>query len=183
MSDDANPDVVKVVVRKVRDVPLVYRQRMAFIAAATGVKELPAALCGVIDGARVAGDEVVEGRIKRRSSDLVGCDGAQQVGTVEGAAEDAPERLLVFSDGCDLGYRSIQAGLTHFNRIDDRQRRLLLERIHSAVPELRLVVEGVQNGRRVALADAAFDTDRSGPPVGESARRIMAGTASHGPVG
>jgi len=39
---------------------------------------------------------------------------------------------------------------------------LLLERLCPAVPELRLVVEGVQNGRRVALADAAFDTDRGG---------------------
>src|SRR5260370_4162568 len=86
------------------------------------------------------------------------------------------------SDVCDSGDRSIQAGLTHLSRIDDRQRRLLLESIHWAVPELRLVVECVQNSRGVTLADTAFDTNRGGPPVGESAAGIMAGTASHGPV-
>src|SRR5207244_8628274 len=40
----------------------------------------------------------------------------------------------------------------------------------------------VQNGGRVALADAAFDTDGRGPPVGESMGGIMACTASHGAV-
>src|SRR5260370_15830227 len=178
VSDDANPDVVKVVVRKVRDVPLVYRQRMAFIAAATGVKELPAALGAGINGVLVAGDEVIERRIKRQLRSLVGRDGAQQVGNVEGAAEDAHEGLLVFSDGCDLGHRRIQAGLTHFNRIDDRQSGVLLERLYAAVPELRLVVECVQNSRGVTLADTAFDTNRGAPSVGESIRRIVACSAS-----
>src|SRR5216683_1805846 len=155
---------------------------MAFIAAATGVKDLPAALGGAINGVLVPGDEVIKRRIKRQLCSFVGRDGAHQVGAVGRAAEDTPERLLVFFDGCDPGRGSVQAGLSHLNRIDDRQGRLLLERLHPAVPELRLVVESVQNGRRVALADAAFDTDRSGPPVGESVRRIMARTACHGPV-
>src|SRR6266849_759603 len=155
---------------------------MAFIAVAPGVKELPAALGGGINGVLVAGDEVIERRIKRQLCSFVGRDGAQQVGAVGRAAEDALERLLVFSDGCDSGDRSIQAGLTHFNRIDDRQSGLLLERIHSAVPELRFVVECVQNSRGVTLADTAFDTNRGGPPVGESAGGIMTGTACHGPV-
>ena len=61
VSDDADADVVKVVVREVGDVPLVFRQGVALVAAATGVEELPAALGGVIDGVRVAGDEVIEG--------------------------------------------------------------------------------------------------------------------------
>src|SRR5439155_12069656 len=51
-----------------------------------------------------------------------------------------------------------------------------------AVPELRLVVEGVQNGRGVALADMAVDPDGGGPPVGERTRGIVAGAARHGPV-
>src|SRR6266849_11208589 len=155
---------------------------MAFIAVAPGVKELPAALGGGINGVLVAGDEVIERRIKRQLCSFVGRDGAQQVGAVGRAAEEAPERLLVFSYGCDPGHGSVQAGLAHLNRIDDRQRGLLLERLHPTVPELRLIVEGVQNRRRVALADPAFDTDRSGPPVGECAGGIMARTASHGPV-
>ena len=75
-----------------------------------------------------------------------------------------------------------QARLAHLHWIDDRQRRLLLKRLDPAVPELRLVVEGIQNGRRVALADAAFDTDRNRPAVGESAGGIVTGAAGHGAV-
>jgi hypothetical protein len=85
--------------------------------------------------------------------------------------------------GCKLGHGSIEAGLAHFILSDDRQCRLLLDRLHPAVPALRLVVEGIQNGRRIALTDAAVDTDRDRPPVSERARRIMAGTASHASVG
>src|SRR5207237_8659720 len=51
------------------------------------------------------------------------------------------------------------------------------------VPELRLVVEGVQDGRCVALADAALDSDRGWFPVGEGARGIMARAAGNAPVG
>ena len=65
----------------------------------------------------------------------------------------------------------------------DRERRLLLERLRAAVPELRLVVEGVQDGRGVPLTAAAVDPDRDGPPVSEPPRRIMAGAASNAPVG
>src|SRR5207249_4188624 len=43
--------------------------------------------------------------------------------------------------------------------------------------------EGVQDGRRVALAGAALDSDRGGFPVGESPRGIMAGAASNAPIG
>jgi len=64
--------------------------------------------------------------------------------------------------------------VTHLKGIDNRVRRLLLERVHPAVPELRLIVEGIQNGRCIALADAAFDTDGQGLPVGECELRIMA---------
>src|SRR5207245_8987879 len=66
--------------------------------------------------------------------------------------------------------------------VDDRQRRLLLERLHPPVPELRLVVKGVQNGRGVALADTAFDADGGGLPVGKRARGLRAVAARPGPV-
>ena len=72
--------------------------------------------------------------------------------------------------------------MAHLNGIDNRQRRLLLQRVHPAVPELRFIVEGVQNGRCVALADAALDADRGGLPVGEGERRIMACAARDGTV-
>jgi hypothetical protein len=126
---------------------------------------------------------VIEGRVKRNLRSLVGRDGPQQVGAVGRAAEDAPESGLVFRDGRDPGHGSVHAGLSHLGRIDDRQCRLLLERLHAAVPELRLVVEGVQDGRCVALADAALDSDRGGFPVGESACGIMARAARNAPIG
>jgi len=76
---------------------------------------------------------VIERRIERELRSFVGRDGAQQVGAVERAAEDGPERRLVFRNGCDPGHCSLQARLAHFNWIDDRQRRLLLERLDPAV--------------------------------------------------
>jgi hypothetical protein len=42
--DDADADVMKVIVRKRCNVPLLFRQRVAFIAATLGVEKLPAAL-------------------------------------------------------------------------------------------------------------------------------------------
>src|SRR6266851_643171 len=151
---------------------------MAFIAAATGVKQLPAAPSAGINGVPVASNEVVERSIKRQLRSFVGRDGPQQVGAVRCAAENVAEVLLVFRDGCHLSHGSIEAGLAHFKRIDDWQRCLLLQRLHPAIPELRLVVEGIQNSRRVALPDAALNADRDGSPVSEGARGIMAGTAS-----
>jgi hypothetical protein len=50
----------------------------------------------------------------------------------------------------------------------------LLERIDPAVPKLRLIIERVQNGWRVALTDTAVDADRCRPAIGESACRIVA---------
>jgi len=113
---------------------------------------------------------------------LVGRDGTQQVGAVGRVAEDPPEGVLVFRYGRDSVHGSVHARLAHLNRIDDRQCRLLLERLHAAVPELRLVVEGVQDGRRVALAEAALDSDRGGFPVGESVRGIVARAAGDAPI-
>lgn len=105
---------------------------------------------------------------------LVGRDSAQQVGAVRRAAEDALEELLVLPDGGDLGHGSIQAGPAHFIRIDDRERRLLLKRLHSTIPELHRIVECIQNCRRVPLADVAVDTDGSWSPIGERESWIVA---------
>jgi hypothetical protein len=43
-------------------------------------------------------------------------------------AEDLLKGLPIFLDRTDPGHRGVEAGLTHFNRIDDRRLRLLLER-------------------------------------------------------
>src|SRR3989449_4657592 len=143
---------------------------MAFVAAGTSVEELPAALGGVVYGPRVTRDEAIERGVERQLRAFVGRDGAQQIAGVGRTAEDLSEGVLVFRDGGDPGHGSVEARLAHLDGVDDRQRRLLLERLHPPVPELRLVVKGVQNGRGVALADTAFDTDGGGPPVGERAR-------------
>src|SRR5256885_158966 len=155
---------------------------MAFVAAGTGVEGPPAAPGGAVDGRRVTSDEAIERGVERQLRAFVGRDGAQQIAGVGRTAEDLSEGVLVFWDGRDPGHRSVKARLAHLDGVDDRQRRLLLERLHPPVPELRLVVKGVQNGRGVALADTAFDTDGGGPPVGERARGIMAGAARYGPV-
>ena len=72
--------------------------------------------------------------------------------------------------------------MAHFNGIDNRQRGLLLERVDPAVPELSLVIERIQDSRCIALADAAFDADGGGLPVGEGKRGIMACAARDSPV-
>ena len=86
--DDADADVVKVVVHEVRDVSLGVRQRMAFITEGLRVEQFPTALGGVIDGVLVAGDEVIERRIERNQRPLVRGDGTQQIRAVHGTAED-----------------------------------------------------------------------------------------------
>ena len=80
VSDDADADVVKVIVREGCDVPLLFRQRVAFIAATLGVEKLPAALRRIVDGIPIACNEVIKGRIERNLRPFVGRDGPHQVG-------------------------------------------------------------------------------------------------------
>src|SRR6266496_2400338 len=147
---------------------------MTFIAAGLSVEEFPAPLGGTVNRAVVAGDEVIKRRIKRQLCAFVSRDGSQKFGTIRRAAKYTLECLLVLLDTRDLRHSRIQAWVTHLNGIDNRERRLLLERVHPAVPELRLIIERIQNGWGVALADAAFDTDGGGLPVGECEFWIMA---------
>ena len=60
VSDDADADVVEVIVRKGCHVPLLFGQRVAFIAAALGVEKLLAARCRIIDGVPIARNKVIE---------------------------------------------------------------------------------------------------------------------------
>jgi len=77
-------------------------------------------------------------------------------GLLGGRAEDITEGLLILFNRCDLRHRSIQVGLTHLNRIDNCNAACSSRVFTRPVPELRLIVEGVQNGRCVALAGAAL---------------------------
>src|SRR5947208_3683656 len=182
MSDDPDADVMKVVIDKVGDIPRGFCQRMTFVAARLVVEELPAALGRVVNRVLLSSNEVIERTIKRQLGSFVGRDGAQQVGAVGRAAKDDTESLLVFFDRCDLRHRRIQIGLTHLNGVDNRECRLLLERVHPTVPELSLVIESVQNGWGIALADAAFDAEGGGPPVGKGKFWIMACAVQDGAV-
>src|SRR6266576_1332010 len=135
---------------------------MTFVAARLVVEELPAALGRVVNRVLLTSDEVIERRVKRQLGSFVGGDGAQQVRAVGRAAKDDTESLLIFLDRCDPRHRCIQVGLTHLNGVDNRECSLFLERVHPTVPELSLIIESVQNGWGIALADAAFDAEGGG---------------------
>src|SRR5207245_3900224 len=107
--DDADADVVEVVVGEVGGVPRLLGQRMAFVAAGAGVEELPAAPGGAVDGRRVTSDEAIERGVERRLRALVGRDGAQQIAGVGRTAEDLSEGGPVFRDGRDAVRRSVKA--------------------------------------------------------------------------
>jgi hypothetical protein len=64
----------------------------------------------------------------------------------------------------------------------DGERRLLLERLHPTIPELRRVVEGVQNCRRIPFADVTVDTDGSWPAISKRQGRIVATGARDGAI-
>ena len=118
-----------------------------------------------------------------RPASFVGSNRAHQVGTIGRTSKDFAEALIVFADTRDSRDRRIETRLSHLHWIDDRQRRLLLERLHPPIPKLRLVVQCVQNGRRVTLAGTTLDAYRYRSPVGECARWIVTRGACDGPVG
>src|SRR3989440_5723166 len=160
---------------RVGRVALVLAQRVAFVASATGIEQLPSALrCG-IDGIMLACNVVIERRIEGDLRPLVRSDGAYQLGPIGRCAERGAKCLLILRDRCDPCYGGIEARLAHLDSIDDRQRGLLLERYGPAVPELRRLVERVQNGGRIALARAPADTRGDWLALREGARPGMGG--------
>src|SRR6266481_6166538 len=138
MPEDPDTDVMKPEVRKVAGV-LIYGG-VAAVTVPPGVEKQPAALGGVVDSIRVTGDEMIEGRIKRDEGAFIGGDSAHNIEGARRLAEYLLEGLLVFGDGGDGGYGSIQARLAHFTRISNGERGLILECLGSPVPELFLVV-------------------------------------------
>src|SRR5262249_59648940 len=61
---DADADVVKIIVHEERRIPMIVRQSVAAIAAGLGVEQFPAALGRFADGVRFSGDEMVKRRIE-----------------------------------------------------------------------------------------------------------------------
>src|SRR5258705_2897735 len=155
---------------------------MTLIATGLSIEEFPAAVGGSINRVLVAGDEMVKRRIKRQLCAFVGRDGSQKVGTIGRAAKYTLECLPVFFDTRDLCDSRIQVWVTHLNSIDNRERRLFLERLYAAIPALRLVIQCIENRRRIALANPAFYTDGRGLSVGEGEVWTMAVAARHSTV-
>src|SRR6185369_292807 len=99
VSNNADADVVKILVHEVGEVALFFRQGMTFVATGFGVEEIPASLGGVVDCVLFACDEVIEGSIEGKLGALVSSNRTRQIGAGRWAAEDSLKRLLVFSDG------------------------------------------------------------------------------------
>jgi len=114
---------------------------------------------------------------------FVSGDGAYQTVPIGRCAEHVPKSPPVLWDRRDPCHGGTEARLAHLDGIDDRKCRLLLQRRSAAVPELRRVVERVQNRGRIALAPAAPDARRDRLAVSEGARRVMAGAAGYRTVG
>src|SRR4029077_8679146 len=64
VSENPDPNVVKIVIGEDRDISLIIRQRVTKIAAGLGVEQFPTAFGRVTDGIGVSSDEVVERRIE-----------------------------------------------------------------------------------------------------------------------
>ena len=102
---------------------------------------------------------MIERRVERNECLLVSGNGAQHVLLIHVATERLHELVLVILIPGNSGDGIVDTGRAHLEGVRDRQRRLLLERIDPAVPKLRLIIERVQDGWRVALTDTAVDAD------------------------
>src|SRR6202140_4439377 len=108
----------------------------------------PPPLGRLVDRLLVARDEAVEGRIERGQRPFVRRDRRDQVLAVRRPAEHFLKGLLILGIGRERRDGCREVRLRHLHGIHDRERRLILESLRSTVPELRLVVERVQHGRR-----------------------------------
>src|SRR6201999_3881308 len=91
MAEDADTDVMKIVVHEESCIRLVARQSVAEVATGLGVEQPPTALGRVADGVGVSGDEMVEGRIEGSQGPFVRSNGAQHILLVHGPAEGLHE--------------------------------------------------------------------------------------------
>jgi hypothetical protein len=74
VSDDPDADIVEIIVRKGCDLPLLFGQRVAFIAGALCVEKLPPALSRIVNGIRTTRNEAIEPQIERYLRPFVGSD-------------------------------------------------------------------------------------------------------------
>src|SRR5258708_16415078 len=150
---------------------------MTFVTAGLGVEQFPTAFGRVADGTGVSCNEMIIGRIEGNQRPFVGGNGAQHILLVRASAEGLHEAALIVLVTCDPRYSIGDTGRAHLEGVGDRHRRLLLEAIDPAVPELMSVIECIQNRWRVTLTGAAVDANGGGPAIGEGAGRIVAGGA------
>ncbi len=84
------------------------------------------------------------------------------------------------ANGIQVSYRSdtlsdSRPSLTHFTWIEDRKCGLIFKCRGAAIPELRLVIDCIQDSRSIALAYSTVHTHGCRSSVRKSAVRIMAG--------
>ena len=120
MSDDADANVVKVIIREADQVRLVVTERVAFVTQGLTVEQLPAVLRRIIDGIPVTRHETIKRRIERQQRSFIGCNRAPEVRAIRWTSEHAVECLLIFLEALESRDCRIQIGLPHFDRIDNR---------------------------------------------------------------
>src|SRR5262249_1759464 len=143
----------------------------------------PPSLCTFIDRVLVTRHEAIERRVESNQRSFVGSNRARQVARVGGMPEHAAEEPIIVRDTANSSDCGIEAALTHLDRMDYWQLRLLLEAGGAAIPELGLIVQGVQNCGCITLAREAMDPERGRLSIGERARRIMTCGASDRSIG
>src|SRR6266403_522222 len=159
MSEDSDAYVMKIIISEDSYVSLVVRQCMAQVTAGLGIEQFPTAFGRVADCVCVSSNEMVERRIEGDERPFIGGNRAQHILLVRAPTEGLHELRLIICVAGYSGHSIPDTDRAHLEGVRDRQRRLLFERIDPAVPELRLVVERIQNGWRVALTNAAVDAD------------------------
>src|ERR1700761_3961011 len=102
---------------------------------------------------------MIERSIEGHQRPFIARNGPQHIFLVYAAAEGLHKLFLIVLVARDPGYGVRNARRAHLEGICDRQRSLLLKRNDPAVPKLRLVIERVQHGWRVALTCAAMNAD------------------------
>ena len=155
---------------------------MAEVATGLGIEQFPTAFGRVTDGVRVSRDEMIEGRIKEASVRSYAAMALSISCSFTALPKGLQEFSLVILVARDPRHSITDACRTHFEGVRDRQCRLLLKRGDPAVPKLMFVIEGIQNGWGVALADRPWMPTEAGLPSVKARCRIVACGAGDGAV-
>jgi len=160
MPEDLDANVVKIIIHEEGYIPLMSVKAMAEVATGLGVETFPTTSSRLLMAFASPAMKWSKGESNDASVRSLCCKGDDPYPPRHVPPESLHKLKSRYS--CrygDPGHSIADAGRAHLERIRDRQCRLLLQRIDPAVPKLRLVIKRIQQGGRVALADAAVDAD------------------------